>query len=410
MWIELGPEKGNVLVARLTLAILVTAVMPLNSFDALAQQRIPDTSGTETRQETLPNAPEPQPVAPRFMSSSEPTSSEPTNAAWTDSDLQSGNEQQRLHSANVVDRERGHIAGTVINSNGEVVRGATIVLDSPRVEDRQSTIATDRGTFQFSNLKPGVPYRLTIEKKELAAWRSEPIILAPGQFFYVTGIELRVPTLVTSVTVYESTEQIAAQQVTLELKQRVLGFIPNFYVTYEDQPVPLTTKLKFKLALKADTDPMTFVGVAFMSGIYQAGDVPDYGQGAEGFGKRMGAGYADTTSDIFLGGAIYPWLFRQDPRYFYQGTGTVKSRLLHALSSPYICKGDNGKTQPNYSSLAGDLSSGAISNLYYPESNRGTSLLIEGFAITTGVRTVNAVIQEFLIRKLTPAARAFDRR
>jgi hypothetical protein len=77
----------------------------------------------------------------------------------------------------------------------------------------------------------------------------------------------------------------------------------------------------------------------------------------------MGAGYADSTTDIFIGGAILPWLLHQDPRYFYQGTGTQKSRALHAVANPFVCRGDNGKRQPNYSSIGGDLASGAISNL-----------------------------------------------
>jgi hypothetical protein len=120
----------------------------------------------------------------------------------------------------------------------------------------------------------------------------------------------------------------------------------------------------------------------------------------------MGAGHADSTTDIFIGGAILPWLLHEDPRYFYQGTGTRKSRALHAVANPFVCRGDNGKRQPNYSSIGGDLASGAISNLYYPESNRGASRVIQGFLITTGVRTVNALVQEFFLRKLTPSARA----
>jgi hypothetical protein len=98
-------------------------------------------------------------------------------------------------------------------------------------------------------------------------------------------------------------------------------------------------------------------------------------------------------------------MFRQDPRYFYQGTGTKKSRALHALASPYVCRGDNGKRQPNISSLGGDLTSGAISNLYYPESDRGAKLVFQGFLITTGVRTVDSLVQEFVLRKLTPSAK-----
>ena len=221
----------------------------------------------------------------------------------------------------------------------------------------------------------------------------------------MVDIKLKVAASATSVTVSASNEQIATEQVELQEKQRVFGIIPNFYVTYDAHPVPLTTKLKYKLALRADTDPVTFFGIFFMATIYQAGDIPNYGQGWDAYFQRVGAGIADTTTDIFLGGAVFPSLLHQDPRYFYQGTGTKKSRLLHAMSSPYVCKGDNGKTQPNYSSLGGDLASGAISNLYYPQSDRGAGLVFQGFAITTGVRTINAVLQEFVIRKLTPSAR-----
>jgi hypothetical protein len=80
-----------------------------------------------------------------------------------------------------------------------------------------------------------------------------------------------------------------------------------------------------------------------------------------------------------IGGAILPSLLHQDPRYFYQGTGTKKSRALHALSNSFVCKGDNGRRQPNYSSIGGDLASAAISNAYYPASNRGVGLHLREF-------------------------------
>src|SRR5262249_4138716 len=160
----------------------------------------------------------------------------------------------------------------------------------------------------------------------------------------------KVPLLIASVTVYATREQIATQQVTVAEKQRVFGVIPNFYVTYDQNPVPLTTRLKFRLAYKSYTDVVTPIGVAFMAGSYQAADGIDYGQGAQGYAKRFGAGMVDTATDEFIGGAILPSLLHQDPRYFYQGTGTKMSRTFHAISSPFVCEGDNGKTQPNYSS------------------------------------------------------------
>ena len=102
---------------------------------------------------------------------------------------------------------------------------------------------------------------------------------------------------------------------------------------------------------------------------------------------------------------ILPSLLHQDPRYFYQGTGTTKSRVLHALSSPFVCKGDNGKWQPNYSTMGGDLASAAISNAYYPPSNRGAGLVFGNFLIGTGQRAAADLAQEFILRRLTPKAK-----
>ena len=374
------------------------------SVAAQAQQRPAELdSAREDRSgnlSTLPDAPEAQ-----SASTHEEVADEQPAAGQSGSKTDRTQHSNAQQSPSGSDSQEGSISGTVTDANGDIVPGATVVLVDGRSKERRTTLSSDSGSFQFDKLPPGSSYQVSIEAKDLEGWKSPTIVLRPGQYFFMSDIKMKLPDSVVSVTVYATQEQIATEQVTIEEKQRIFGFIPNFYVTYDPHPVPLTTKLKFKLAYKATTDPVTFFGIAFMAAIYQAGDVPNYQQGWKGYGQRVGAGVADTTTDVFFGGAILPWLLHQDPRYFYQGTGTKKSRALHALSSPFVCRGDNGKTQPNYSSLGGDLISGAISNIYYPESNRGAGLVFEGFFITTGVRTVNAVLQEFVIRKLTPSAR-----
>ncbi len=62
-----------------------------------------------------------------------------------------------------------------------------------------------------------------------------------------------------------------ARQVRIEEEQRVLGIFPNFYVVYDHDAAPLTTKLKFQLAFKTSTDPVTVIGVGVLAGINQAG-------------------------------------------------------------------------------------------------------------------------------------------
>jgi hypothetical protein len=187
----------------------------------------------------------------------------------------------------------------------------------------------------------------------------------------------------------------------MQEQQRVFGFIPNFYVAYDKDAAPLTAKMKFKLALKVSVDPVTVAGVIGVSAIRQATDTPKYGQGWGAYGERFGAVAADGFSDIMIGGAVLPSLLHQDPRYFYQGTGTTGSRVRHALFSPFVARGDNGKWQPNYSSVGGDLASSALSNLYYPKADRGAGLVFGNFAIGTAERMGASLAQEFLIARFT---------
>jgi hypothetical protein len=183
----------------------------------------------------------------------------------------------------------------------------------------------------------------------------------------------------------------------------VLGVFPNFYVSYDPDAVPLTSKQKFELAWRTSIDPVTFVLTGAVAGVQQwQNNFSGYGQGAQGYGKRYGAVYADNLTSTFLGGAIFPSLFKQDPRYFYKGTGTVRSRFFYAVANAVICKGDNRKWQPAYSTILGDLASGGISNAYYPNSDRGAALVFENTLIGIGTTAAANVLQEFLIRKLTP--------
>ncbi len=294
----------------------------------------------------------------------------------------------------------GSIVGTVTDVNGDTVPNANVALVGEDASDQQTVVANENGYFEFHGVKPGIPYQVRITAAGFSEWTSPPVRLEPSQFKILTDIRLQIELARTTVNVTQTPEEVATEQVKVEETQRVLGIIPNFYVVYEPDPVPLTAKLKFRLALKIASDPITATGIAFLSAVQQAGDTPDYGQGAEGFGKRYGANAADGFSDIMIGGAILPSLLHQDPRYFFQGTGTKKSRFGHAFLHPFVCKGDNGHSQPNISSLGGDLASSAISNLYYPQSNRGTGLVFTNFAISTAERVATSLAQEFVLQKL----------
>lgn len=297
------------------------------------------------------------------------------------------------------------MSGTVEDVNGDIIPGATVVLYGPTPDERRTVLADDDGGFAFTNLRPDTPYHVTISAQGFANWDSIAVVLNPGQYLFLPESKLEVEGGATSVTVDGSPEHIAMEQVKVEEQQRVLGIIPNFYVVYAHNPAPLTAKLKFKLALRASTDPVTLIGFGLNASIYQAARFPDYVEGAKGYGQRLGSTFAGGYTNIMVGDALLPSILHQDPRYFYMGTGTTKSRLLHALSGPFITRGDDGRREINYSNIGGDIASGAVANAYYPEADRGPGLVLKSALIGTGGRMANGLIQEFVLRRLTPSAR-----
>lgn len=299
------------------------------------------------------------------------------------------------------DAQLGKIMGTVTDVNGSPVIGVTVVLTGSDATDRRSAETAESGFFEFDAVKPGIPYQVTVNATGFAEWISPSITLSPGEFKLLGTVQLRIATKLTTVQVNGNPEVIATEQLKAEETQRVFGFIPNFYVNYDSDAAPLTAKMKFSLAWRVSYDPVTIAGVAVIAGAKQAANSPDYGQGFQGYGKRFGAIAADGFTDIMIGGAILPSLLHQDPRYFYQGTGTTKSRIRHAMLSPFIARRDNGTWGPNYSSLGGDLASAGIANLYYPRSNRGAGLVFDNFAIGTAERVGASLAQEFIVGKLT---------
>ncbi len=289
----------------------------------------------------------------------------------------------------------GAIRGTVTDMDDAPIPRATIVLRGSDPGDVHTTQTNDNGFFELGGLTPGHNYDLSVQANGFATWESPSIVLEPGQSRNIDS-RLRIEEVSTNITVTpEDSEQIAAEQVKVQESQRGFLIIPNFYAIYDPHAQPLTTKLKFSLALRVARDPYTLGAVATLAGIKQAFNNPEFGEGAKGYGERLGAGYADAFSDIMLEGAILPAVFKQDPRYYYQGTGSKGSRALHVIASLVIAKGDNGRWQPNYSSIGGNFASGALANLYYPKANRGAGLMLQNVGVNTAVHIAVRMLAEF---------------
>jgi Carboxypeptidase regulatory-like domain len=303
---------------------------------------------------------------------------------------------QTVEAANT---QAGRISGTVVDVNNDPVPDATVILQAPS-GDTHKFVTKDDGDFAFEDVTQGISYHITVIAEGLAEWTSS-VTIEPGQNRTLNDVKLRPATVQRAVTVGYSAKEVAAQQLKAEEQQRVLRFIPNLYVTYEPHPEPLTTGMKFHLAYKGLTHPSFFVLMAAWAGIQQAAGTPDWPQDASGYSKRYGANLAGGAIEGLFANAILPSVLHQDPRYFYQGNGTKKSRALHAILAPFVCKGDNGASQPNYSQWGGLLISGAIANTYYPQSNRGVGLVFRNFGTNMGLHIGLGLAQEFILSKFT---------
>ena len=297
------------------------------------------------------------------------------------------------------------VRGTVMERDGTAAAGALVVMRFPGAAAGERAERTDlTGNFVFHGVPPGA-FTLQVSGDKYTT-RVVAGTLVPGQTVQVPQILMADRAGGADVQVFASVREMATAQVKLEEQQRVLGLFPNFYISYLPNAAPLSARNKWSLAIRSTIDPINFVLVGASAGFEQASNsFSGYGQGAAGYAKRYGAGFADDAIGTAIGGALLPVLLKQDPRYFWKGTGTMRSRAVYAMTRVVICKGDNGKWQPNYSNVVGNLASAGLSNLYYPASDRnGAGLTFLNLAIGTGAGALANLYQEFFSRRMTPVA------
>jgi len=294
------------------------------------------------------------------------------------------------------------ITGSVTDTDAAAIRNARVALESVESGTTYTSTSDATGAFAFLSIPPG-RYVVKINAPGFASWKIKDIIvLHDGESYIVPTVELGVESIDTTVNAI-SVEDLAEQQITVEEHQRILGILPNFYVSYVPNAAPLTRKQKFKVAVVVSKDPVTFFTTGVTAGIEQwQGDFSGYGQEFSGYAKRYGATYGDRLSSTFLGAALLPSLLHQDPRYFYRGHGRIIVRALYAVSTVAVCKGDNGHWQPNYSNIGGNLGAAFISSLYYPSSDQhSTQVTIDNTLIGVGTGAFGTLFQEFLLHRFT---------
>jgi hypothetical protein len=169
-------------------------------------------------------------------------------------------------------------------------------------------------------------------------------------------------------------------------------FFPNLAVNTK----PLTPKEKFTLGVTNTVSGFNLLGTAAAAGISQARDTyPGYGQGAEGYFKRWGAGMAFSASTNMIGTFAIASMLHEDPRYFVQGSGKFGQSMKYAVSRVFVCRMDDGTTGTNWAALLGPLGAAGLQNTYLPEADRTVGTTFENYAIAIGVTAGTNALREY---------------
>ncbi len=299
------------------------------------------------------------------------------------------------------------ITGLVTDAQGAVILGANITLDDAASHEKKTAVSNEQGSFTFISVGAGI-FSITIEARGFAPVVRTGISLHADESYQLSPVTMPIADASSTVQVSAQAQyELAQAQIKAEEKQRFLFIIPNFFVSYVSNPVPLTARQKLALATRATLDPYHLINVGIDAGWEQwRNDYPGYGQGTAGYAKRYGAAYGNVISADFIGEGVMPALLHQDPRYFYKGIGNIPSRIGYALFAIVRTKSDNGKWQPNYSGFLGGLAAGAISNSYLPSGNRQAIGNVVGGAFQHfALRGIGTLEEEFLSRWVTTHAR-----
>lgn len=295
--------------------------------------------------------------------------------------------------------------GEVLDREGAVCEGAQVALHAGGGAVR-TVVSDDEGQFSFTQVPAG-DFEITVTAIGFATETLRGTV-AGGATLTLADVVLT-PTSASEVTVSASPMEVATEELHAAEQQRVLGIVPNFTVIYDHSAPPLSSRQKYQLATRILIDPYTVLMDGASAGLQQADEeYQAYGNGAAGYMRRFGAAYGNDVIGTMLGVGVLPSMLHQDPRYFWKGTGTARSRVFYAIAASVICKSDSGHWQPNYSSLLADFSAAGITNAYYPASDKHSgTMIVENVGLSKVTDAVENIFQEFVARHFTRKAPSY---
>jgi hypothetical protein len=181
-----------------------------------------------------------------------------------------------------------------------------------------------------------------------------------------------------------------------KIDKRIIGVLPNYRTADGSIPFePISAGHKMNIALKDSFDWPNYITGGVFAGIYQLNnDHPGFGQGVKGYAHYYGTSYADQVIGNMLTEGFMPVVFKEDPRYFRKGHGSVMGRLGYSLTRTLVTKTDHGNTTVNFAEIIGNGMGASISNLYYPDEQGMRDTAIRwGTQIATD--SLSNVLKEF---------------
>jgi hypothetical protein len=180
--------------------------------------------------------------------------------------------------------------------------------------------------------------------------------------------------------------------------RHIFWVVPAYKVDYAKRFTPLSPREKFKEWAQSAYDPLGLGVGAFEAGTLEHSSRDGfcgYGKGWGGYGKCFGALEVDSDVSSFIGDYALTVVLHQDPRYFRLGEGSFKKRLWYAVSRVFVTYNDAGRTTFYSSALSGTVIAAGLSNLYYPQQDRGLGHTLSRIGIDFGNTALYNASAEF---------------
>jgi hypothetical protein len=178
---------------------------------------------------------------------------------------------------------------------------------------------------------------------------------------------------------------------------RILYIFPNFRSVSVNQKLPpQSPKEKLWQTTQDSFDYSSFIFVGALAGVSQAeNSVPEFHQGAAGYGRYYWHTFADQTDENYWVEFLLPVTLHQDSRYYTLGRGGLLKRAGYAVTRIMITRKDDGGETFNTSEVIGAGASAGISNLYYPSQERTWTKTGQRWALNVGLDGATFLIREF---------------